>query len=81
MPPSLRPLPSGDPVHLTDCIGSKEPLRRRLKQSLAGPGSRVAEPPLNPATVERQVPRHIGQPPEELANVRYGRPPTFDSEI
>ena len=42
---------------------------------------KVADPPLHPASVERQVPRHSGQPPTELANVRYRRPPTFTGQI
>ena len=74
---ALRP----HPRQATGCSGSKEPLRGQREQSLAGPGRRVADPPLNPATVERQVPRHSGQPREELANGWYGRPPPFDSEI
>ena len=39
-------------------------------------GRRVGDSPLSPATGERQVPStHNGQPLEELANVRCGRPP------
>ena len=31
--------------------------------------------------VERQVPRSSGQPPEDLGNVRYRRPPSFAGQI
>jgi len=60
--------------------GSAATVRRQWEQPLAGLGCRVADPPMLPAA-ERQVPRYSGQPPEEPANVRYRRPPTFAGQI
>ena len=54
---------------------------RQWEQSLAGPRRRVGDSPKRPAAAERQVPRCSGQPPQELANVRYRRPPTFAGQI
>ena len=51
------------------------------EQSLAGHHRRVAGRPRHPDTGECQVPRHNGQWPEELVNVRFGRPPTFAGQI
>ena len=56
-------------------------VRRQWEQSLAEHRRRLADPPMRPAASERQVRRYSGQPPDELANVRYRRPPTFARQI
>ena len=74
---SEGPLP-----HLSEGrLGSAATVRRRWEQSLAGPRRRVADPLTRPADAERQVRRQSGQPPEDLGNVRYRRPPTFAGQI
>ncbi len=60
--------------------GSATTVRRQWEQPFAGPGRRVADPPMLPAA-ERQLPRYSGQPQEELANVRYRLPPTLARQI
>ena len=62
-------------------IGSAATVRRQWEQSLAEHRPRLANPPTRPASAERQVRRQSGQPPEDLGNVRYRRPPTFAGQI
>ena len=57
--------------------GSKVPVRRQRKESLAGRHQHLVDLPVHPAAAERQVPRHSGQPPGEPAKVRCLRPRPF----
>ncbi len=66
---------------LTGGSGSAATVRRQWEQSLAERRYRLADPPTRPAAAERQVRRQSGQPPEDLGNVRYRRPPTFAGQI
>jgi hypothetical protein len=75
-----RPLHGSQFVDSSVRSGSAATVRRQWEQSLAGHRRRVADPPMHPAA-ERQVPRYSGQPPDELANVRYRRPPTLAGQI
>jgi hypothetical protein len=68
----------GDPAGR---FGSAAIDRRQWEQSFAEPRHRVADRPTRPTAAERQVPRYSGQPPEELANGRFRRPPTFAGQI
>ena len=63
------------------CNGSAATVRRQWEQSLTQHRPRLANPPMRPAAVERQVRRYSGQPPYGLANVRYGRPPIFARQV
>lgn len=70
---AVRPLRS-DPAGRS---GSKVPVRRQRKESLAGRRHQLVDLPVHPAAAERQVPRHSGQPPGEPAKVRCLRPRPF----
>ena len=61
--------------------GSAVIVRRQCEQSLVGRRCRPSDPPTRPAAAERQVRSYSGQPPEDLGNVRYRRPPTFAGQI
>jgi hypothetical protein len=56
-------------------------VHRKWEQLFAEHRRRFVDQSVHPATVERQVPKCSGQLPEEPANVRYGRPPTFVGQI
>jgi hypothetical protein len=80
-PADMCPPLRGDEFKAADVgTGSAATVRRQWEELLAGPGRRLTDPPMLTAA-ERQLPSCSGQPSEELANVRYRRPPTFAGQI
>lgn len=64
--------------------GSTAPVRRQREQSLAGRRQRVIDlssSPFRRSAVDGQVSMYSGDPPEQLAEVRYAPPPPFAREI